>query len=113
MVVLTVKKTLVIINVKECKVTRILDLRTITNPLDILFKFSEKFQKLTLTLPRWYGTSHKNKIIWTFDLCNKLWSLKTLTIDFIKKYYTVNDIRRLSLPLSLKEEIVASYGMNY
>lgn len=113
MVVLTFKKTLVIINVKECKVTRILDLRTITNPLDILFKFSEKFQKLTLTLPRWYGTSHKNKIIWTFDLCNKLWSLKTLTIDFVKKYYTVNDIRRLSLPLSLKEEIVASYGMNY
>ena len=46
-----------------------------------------------------------------FDLCDDLLSLKTLAIRLIKKHYSINDIRKLRLPGSLKTEILN--GINY
>ena len=110
MVAPTIKNTLVIINLNECKVSRMFDLEIVHfDEWRFLFSCSENFQKLTVTCSSYVPS--RRKVILAFDLCNDLLSLKTLAIRLIKKHYSINDIRKLRLPQSLKTEILN--GINY
>ena len=113
MVVPTIKRMLFIINLKECKVTRIFDLEIPYDDWFFLFNCSKNFQKLTVACyvpPNHYSLPHvminKRKIVLVFDLCNALLPLKKLAIGLIKKHCRIDDIEKLNLPQSLKKEIL-------
>ena len=106
----TIERTFFIINLKECKVTRILDLERPYDDWLFLFNCSKVFQKLAVTcyIPRdRYSKPHvmlkKWKFVLAFDLCDALLPFKKLAIGLIKKHCRINDIEKLNLPQSLKE----------
>ena len=114
MVVLPIKRMLLIINLKECKVTRMFDLEIPHDDWSFSFNFSKIFQKLTVkchlqTYRTYYdyfnGAWTKIEIILVFDLCDKFLQFKKLPIGLLKKHYSIH-IKKLSVPQSLKKEIL-------
>ena len=113
MVVPTIKRMLFVINLKECKVTRIFDLEIPHDDWFFLFNCSKNFEKLTVTCyvpPNHYsltdGMISKRKTVLAFDLCDKLLPLKKLGIGLLKKHCSINNIEKLHLPQSLKKDIL-------
>ena len=113
MVVPTIKRMLFVINLKECKVTRIFDLEIPQDDWFFQFNCSKNFQKLTVICyvpPNHYsltdGMINKRKTVLAFDLYEKLLPLKKLAIGLLKKHCSINDIEKLNLPQSLKKQIL-------
>lgn len=98
MVVLPIKRMLLIINLKECKVTRMFNLEMPHDDWSFSFNFSKIFQKLTVKC-------HLQTYRTYYDLCDKSLQFKKLPIGLLKKHYSIH-IKKLSVPQSLKKEIL-------